>query len=172
MDICDVILTQHAEQRLLFGYLDELADEPKALAAVWDRLARLLEVHAAAEEQYFYPVVLEVGHGAGGADSAEDETKDAIGDHNDIRDAVAEAGTHDVGSDAWWKAVIDARLANSDHMAEEEREDLADVRQHASLERRHEIAVAFLAWEGEHPTGTSWTGQDPDEYVEQHGPDA
>ena len=40
MDICDVILTQHAEQRLLFGYLDELTDEPKALTSVWNRLAR------------------------------------------------------------------------------------------------------------------------------------
>lgn len=32
--------------------------------------------------------------------------------------------------------MIDARIVNSDHMAEEEREDLADFRQHADLQAR------------------------------------
>ncbi len=169
MDITDLILFQHHEQRRQFALLDELADEPRALAAVWSRLAVLLEVHAAAEERYFYPRVLEVGHGAGGADSAEEETEDAIGDHNDIRDAVREAGRHEVGSDAWWKAVVDARLSNSDHMAEEEREDLADFRRHADLATRHEIAVQFLTFEGEHPNGVDEPDKDPEQYVQQGG---
>ena len=39
---------------------------------------------------------------------------------------------------------MDADVANSDHMGEEERQDLADFRQQASLELRHEIAVAFV----------------------------
>lgn len=170
MDITEEILFQHHQQRRLFAVLDEIdRDDTAALAAVWKQLAILLEVHAAAEEKYFYPKVLEVGHGAGGADSAASETEDAIGDHNDIRDAVERAATCTVGSTDWWSAVIDARLANSDHMAEEEREDLADFRQHADLETRHRIAVQFLVFEAQHAEGITAEDRDPEEYVESGG---
>ncbi len=166
MDICDVILFQHHQQRRQFAVLDDWdRSDTEGLAAVWAKLAGFLEVHALSEEKYFYPRVLEVGQGAGGADSAAEETEDAIGDHNDIRDAIARAGNEQVGSDAWWQAVIDARLANSDHMAEEEREDLADFRQHASLQERHDIAVQFLRFEAQHVDGVESHDLDPEEYV-------
>lgn len=170
MDITEVILFQHHQQRRLFAVLDEI--DPKdapALAAVWKQLAILLEVHAAAEEKYFYPRVLELGHGAGGADSAAEETKDAIGDHNDIRDAVARAAQCTVGTKEWWSAVLDARLANSDHMAEEEREDLADFRRNADLRTRHEIALQFLVFEAQHADGIDAVDRDPEEYVATGG---
>ncbi len=170
MDITDVILFQHHQQRRMFAVLDELDREDTAgLEAVWSRLASFLEVHAAGEEKYFYPQVLRVGHGAGGADSAADETEDAIGDHNDIRDAIARAAERETGSEGWWEAVIEARLANSDHMAEEEREDLADFRQHASLQLRHDIAVKFLVFEAQHADGIQSRDLDPEEYVASGG---
>lgn len=172
MDITEVILFQHHQQRRLFAVLDDLErDDVASLGAVWKQLAILLEVHAAAEEKFFYPRVLEVGRGAGGADSAAEETEDAIGDHNDIRDAVARADECSVGSDDWWEAVVDARLANSDHMAEEEREDLADFRRHATLQERHDIAVKFLVFEATHAGGIDATDRDPEEYVASGGTD-
>ncbi|MBC7596782.1 MAG: hemerythrin domain-containing protein [Kineosporiaceae bacterium] len=170
MDITEVILFQHHQQRRMFAALDELdRGDATGLAAVWAQLARFLEVHATAEERYFYPEVLKVGHGAGGAHSAADETEDAIGDHNDIRDAIARAGEHETGSEDWWQAVIEARLANSDHMAEEEREDLADFRQHASLQLRHDVAVRFLVFEAQHADGVQPHDLNPGEYVATGG---
>ena len=170
MDITEVILFQHHQQRRLFAVLDELdKDDVDSLSAIWKQLAILLEVHAAAEEKFFYPRVLELGHGAGGADSAAEETEDAIGDHNDIRDAVARAEDCSVGSDDWWKAVLDARLANSDHMAEEEREDLADFRRNSDLSERHDIAVKFLVFEAQHAGGIDATDRDPEVYVASGG---
>jgi hypothetical protein len=139
VDITELILNQHHEQRRTFALLDELADDPAGLAAVWERLTILLEVHAKAEELFFYPRLLEVGTGGGDADSVESETKDAIKDHNEIRDAIAEAARHAVGSEAWWKAVRDCDEANSDHMAEEEREDLVDFRQHDPARDRRPV---------------------------------
>ena len=170
MDITEVILFQHHQQRRLFAVLDELdRDNTEALEAVWKQLAILLEVHAAAEEKFFYPRVLEIGRGAGGADSAAEETEDAVGDHNDIRDAVARANGCEVGTQEWWNAVIDARLANSDHMAEEEREDLADFRRHADLRTRHNIAVQFLVFEATRPDGLDAVDRDPEQYVASGG---
>jgi hypothetical protein len=49
---------------------------------------------------------------------------------------IRDAGRHRVGSEQWWHSVRGAREANSDHMAEEEREALADFRRHASLQDR------------------------------------
>jgi hypothetical protein len=170
VDITDMILTQHHEQRRTFALLDELADDPAGLAAVWKRLTILLEVHAKAEEEFFYPRLLQIGTGGGDAESAESETKDAIKDHNEIRDAIAEAAKHEVGSDAWWKAVRETDEANSDHMAEEEREDLVDFRRHADLQTRHDIAVEFIRYENEHAArGITPQDEDPDAYVNQHG---
>ena len=169
MDITELILQQHHEQRRTFALLDELEGDRAGLAAVWERLTILLEAHAEAEEKFFYPRLLKIGTGGGDADSAADETEDAIKDHNEIRDAIAEAAKHEVGSDAWWTAVRGADEANSDHMAEEEREDLVDFRRHADLQTRHDIAVQFIVYENQHASrGIAPKDKDPEEYVEDN----
>ena len=61
MDITDLILADHHEQRRMFALLDEIGDDPERLAPVWNRLSILLEVHADAEEGLFYPCLLDVG---------------------------------------------------------------------------------------------------------------
>jgi hypothetical protein len=171
MDITDVIMQQHQEQRRGFAQLDDVdRGDTRTLTALWSRLAVLLEAHARAEELFFYPRLLDVGTGAADADdgSVDGETKDAISDHNEIRDAVRTAARETPGSDRWWDAVTEARIANGDHMAQEERQDLPDFRRHADLTARHEIAVQFLAWEAEHADGVTAHNQDPDSWVHEH----
>ncbi len=169
MDITELILNDHHEQRRMFAMLDDLdRTDTAALTAIWTRLRILLEVHAAAEEALFYPRLLELGVGAGSKDSAGAETRDAIHDHNDIRDAIAEVSAQPVGTASWWSAVAKAREANSDHMGEEERESLADFRRHADLQLRHEIAIAFATFEAEHAAGIEAKDKDPDTYVADH----
>ena len=168
MDITEVILEQHHEQRRVFAVLDELPrDDTEALAAVWGRLEVLLEVHAEAEERFFYPQLLRVGRGNPDSD-VHDEVEDAVKDHNEIRDAVRATEGEEVGSDEWWTAVWDARKANDDHMAEEEREDLLDFRHHADLQTRHDIAVQFLTYEAQHSAGIPIRDKDPQEYIQQN----
>ena len=129
MDITELILDDHREQRRLFAILEQIdRADTGVLSAIWDRLASFLELHAAAEEAIFYPVLLQVGVAAHRTAGVEGETLDAIHDHNEIRDAVTEVGRHQVGTDDWFGAVAAANLANSDHMAEEEREGLTDFR--------------------------------------------
>jgi hypothetical protein len=169
MDITRQILDDHDRQRRMFATLDDVdRDDVETLGSVWRQLATFLEVHARAEEEIFYPELLGVGVGATDADSAEEETEDAISDHNDIRDAIAEAARHDVGSDGWWAAVAEARESNSDHMGEEERQALADFRQHADLRLRHDLGVRFAAYETAHADGVDAEDLDPDEYIDEH----
>ena len=168
MDITQLILDDHHEQRRLFAILEQVdRSDTGTLGAIWGRLAAFLDLHAEAEEQIFYPALLRVGIQARRAGTAEDETLDAIGDHNDIRDAARAAADHPVGSDEWYAAVAAANVANGDHMAEEEREGLTDFRRLASLQLRHDLAVRFAAYEARHYAGVPPVDKDPQEYVRE-----
>jgi hypothetical protein len=166
VDITQLILDDHAEQRRLFAILEQIdRGNTAVLSAVWDRLGAFLELHAAAEEEIFYPELLQVGIAAHRREGVEDETLDAIKDHNEIRDAVAEVAKHAVGTDEWFQAVAGANEANSDHMGEEEREGLTDFRRLASLQRRHELAVRFADYEARNFAGVEPVDKDPETYV-------
>ncbi|MCU4185248.1 hemerythrin domain-containing protein [Acidiferrimicrobium sp. IK] len=162
-DICDLILDDHETLRRRFAEMDQSRSDPAALARVWSKLGPFLDLHAAAEEEVFYPTL--VRHG----DDGEDETLDAIHDHNKIRDAVAAAAGAEIASGAWWAAVEEARNQNSDHMAEEERGALADLRSGTERTRRDELGAAFLAFKSEHPDGSHLhvEDKDPAGYVDQ-----
>jgi len=168
VDITQLILDDHHEQRRLFAILEQVGrSDTGVLSAVWARLGTFLELHAAAEEAIFYPALLEVGLAEGRRAGAEDETLDAIRDHNDIRDAVAEVARRPVGGEGWLAAVAAANLANGDHMAEEEREGLTDFRRLAGLQQRHDLAVAFAAFEARNFAGVAAVDRDPEGYIRQ-----
>ena len=168
MDITQLILDDHHEQRRQFAILEQVdRAETGVLSAIWDRLAAFLELHAAAEEAIFYPALLQAGLAAQRAAGVEGETLDAIHDHNEIRDAVAEVARHQVGTNEWFAAVAAANLANSDHMAEEEREGLTDFRRLAGLSQRHQLGVAFAAFEARNYAGVAPVDKDPVRYVRE-----
>ena len=168
MDITQLILDDHHEQRRLFAILEQIDPaDTGTLGVIWARLAAFLEVHAAAEEAIFYPELLRVGIGTGGAAGAEAETLDAIHDHNDIRDAIVAVAGHQVGSGEWFAAIAAVNVANGDHMAEEEREGLTDFRRRAGLQLRHALAVAFAAFEASHFAGVPPVDKDPEAYVRE-----
>jgi hypothetical protein len=167
VDITMLILADHGWFREQFAALDYLqADDPvnpKALQRVWRPLADKLDVHAYIEEKIFYPQLLKRG-----VDGPEDETLDAIGDHNDIRDGVRAADAAPIGSDEWWSAVGEARKANDEHMGEEEREGLSDFRRHASAGLRDALGRQYRDFMAQHPTtkGLKIADRDPQTYVD------
>lgn len=164
-DITTLIMDDHAWFRRQFAALDELqarpSSDPRELTAIWGPLANRLDVHALAEEKIFYPQLL--AHG----ENPEDETLDAIGDHNEIRDGVAAAERNPVGSRGWWDGVWAARRANDEHMGEEEDEGLADFRQHATTGLRDALGAQFQEFLDAHPTpaGLDNRDKDPEAYV-------
>jgi hypothetical protein len=176
MDITQLILDDHHEQRRQFAIIEQLDPaDTETLSIVWGRLAAFLEIHAVAEEKHFYPALLDLGHGAGDKETPEAETVDAIEDHNEIRDAITAVKQHDVGTGAWFAAVDAVNKANGDHMAEEEREGLTDFRINTDLSTRHELAVRFIAFEAGHFIGVESHNEDPQQYIAEnsarHGAD-
>ncbi|HWJ39370.1 MAG TPA: hemerythrin domain-containing protein [Sphingomicrobium sp.] len=170
MDITQLIADDHAEQRRLFALIDELKeDEGASLKSVWTRLRALLDTHALAEERFFYPELLKIGRGADD-ESPSAETRDAIKDHNEIRDTAEKVDRFEPGSKDWFEAVAACNKANSDHMAEEERQGLTDFRRHASLDLRRRLAVQFIEFESDHLTGVGVepVDEDVDAYVREY----
>lgn len=168
-DITRLILDDHEIFRRDFARLDDLQGRQAAadeLSRVWGPLADLLDLHAIAEEEIFYPQLLRKGT------DARAETLDAIGDHNDIRDAVRDAGRQQVGSDAWWEAVGRTRVANDEHMAEEEREGLADFRLHAAIGLRQSLGRRFRSFKAEHRNvrELDTSDKDPEAYLRETSP--
>lgn len=165
-DITALILDDHHAFRRGFARLDDAGDDVDALRAIWEPLAAHLEIHAEAEEAILYPHLLKRGD----PEDAEEETEDAIRDHNKIRDAIVQARKHPVGSDEWWAAVWQARTENSEHLAEEEDEALPDFRKHASMELRAALGARWLRFYGEHPCGMGLRvrDKDPEKYIAQN----
>ncbi|GAC1539796.1 MAG: hemerythrin domain-containing protein [Acidimicrobiales bacterium] len=166
-DITQVILDEHDWFRRRFADLDNVSD-PDDLDVLWKLLAGRLEIHASAEEDVFYPVLLRKG------DDAEAETEDAIGDHDEIREAVRDTVGKAPGSKEWWAAVRKTEEANSDHMAEEERGPLADFRRHVTPDRRDDLGRRLSVHMARHITikaDLESRGPSPDEYLEEHAPD-
>lgn len=163
-DICDLILDDHETFRRQFAEMDESRGDTAALARIWEPLGTLLDLHAAAEEEVFYPRLVRSG-----ADG-DAETADAIKDHNQIRDAVADAGKAAVGDEEWWEAVDRAREQNSEHMGEEERGALADFRSNVGEGERDRLGAEFAAFKGRHAGGRDLEVQDkdPQDYIAKH----
>ncbi|ANY09225.1 hemerythrin domain-containing protein [Pseudonocardia sp. HH130630-07] len=164
-DITTLILDDHAWFRRQFAALDELqaraGTDTRELVRLWEPLAARLDVHAIAEEKIFYPQLLQHG------EDPQEETLDAIDDHNDIRDGVARAGRSPVGSGEWWAGVWDARRANDEHMGEEENEGLANFRLNATVGLRESLGSQFQEFMDAHPTPADLdnSDQDPQAYV-------
>ncbi len=164
-DITQLILDDHDAFRRQFAQLDELRHAPEQAGPIFAGLAAFLETHASAEEEHFYPALLR----SGGADGRE-ETDDAIGDHDDIRDGSRRAAAADVGSEQWWQAVDDTRAANTEHMSEEEDGALAIARRTIAGAERARLGVQFQIFKDAHPgaQGLSGEDKDPAAYIDQH----
>src|ERR1700747_1966496 len=166
-DITVLMRPGHACFREHSAKLDDLrAQTPinrAALERIWRPLGDRLDVHAYIEEKVFYPQLLKRG-----ADDPEGETLAAIGDHNDIRDGVRDANAARVGTEEWWAAVGRTRVANDDHMSEEEREGLSDFRRHAPIGLREALGQQYREFMARHPAtkGLPIVDRDPRRYVE------
>jgi hypothetical protein len=169
-DITALIEADHNWFREQFAKLDDLQARASssqvdsgALERVWRPLGDKLDVHAYIEEKIFYPQLLKRG-----ADDPEGETLDAISDHNDIRDGVRAANAARTGTEQWWAAVGRTRVANDDHMGEEEREGLSDFRRHAPIGLREALGRQYGEFMARHPTtkGLPIVDRDPERYVE------
>ena len=162
-DITALILTEHDAFRRAFTEIEDLTD-PDELRTRWRELADQLEVHAAGEEEVFYPALLRK------VDDSEGDTEHAVKDHNEIREATRKVDDHEVGTDAWWEAFREAREATVDHLGEEENDVLPPFKDEVPEEVRSDLGMRWMKFLEEHESARGLSGEqkDPEQYVEQH----
>ena len=162
-DITTLILSEHEQFRRTFAEIEQLTDAEE-LGRRWRELADALEVHAAGEEEVFYPELLQ------DVDDSEDDTEHAVKDHNEIRETTAAVDEHEVGTDAWWEAFRTCREATVDHLAEEENDVLPPFSEQVSSEQRDALGLRWLQFHEQHEDAEGLSGEtvDPQAYVEEH----
>ena len=143
-DIFEQIMADHRRIRRLCAALDDMArwggDSGWMLAQAWLRLASLLEAHTRAEEEICYLPM------SGCRPHAAEDRRAAIGDHEDIREAIKEASLHGPGSDPWWRAVRAVLAVNADHLDREEHGLLANGLTGLTMTQRRELGRQWCAF--------------------------
>jgi hemerythrin superfamily protein len=164
-DITVLIRTEHDAFRRAFTEIEQLTD-PEEVGRRWRELADQLEVHAAGEEEVFYPELLQE------VDESEGDTKHAIKDHNEIRETTQKVDQHAVAGDQWWEAFREAREATVDHLGEEETDVLPPFQEQVSEEKRSDLGMRWMKFLEEHARAKGLSGEekDPEQYVEEHSP--
>jgi hemerythrin superfamily protein len=162
-DIVTLILGEHEAFRRAFTEIEQLDDAQEA-GSRWRELADQLEVHAAGEEEVFYPALLK------DVDGSEGETEHAVKDHNEIRETTRKVDDHEVGSDAWWEAFREAREATVEHLGEEENDVFPPFQSEVPEDKRTELGMAWLKFLERHAGAKGLDGEekDPEQYVEEH----
>jgi hypothetical protein len=145
-DVVELILGAHHRILLMqqalhdAGRLRGEAGSAGALAAVWDRLADVIEVQAAAEEEICYQPMVAA------SSWSREQMEDAVADLADIGEAVAEARLQPVSSQSWWRAVKAAFSACVKHFDRQEEGVLADFRSRADRSVRRQLGGQWSAF--------------------------
>jgi anti-sigma B factor antagonist len=148
-DVADIIeLVLAGQQRILLtqralrdaGRPGGQRGSASALATVWDRLADMIEVHTAAEEEICYlPMVA-------ASSWSREQMQDAVAELGEIRDAAGEARLLPVCSRSWWRAVTAALSACVEHFDHQEQGVLADFRSRVDRTLRQQLGGQWSAF--------------------------
>ena len=96
-----------------------------------------LERHAAAEERVFYPRVRTE------AREGKEEVKDALEEHDQIRESLKEVEEHEAESELFMLAVVQLIATTKHHVGVEEAELLPDFRKSSELSERESLGREF-----------------------------
>lgn len=146
-DIIDLIVAGHRRIRRLGRILRDTGKASHATGnsawvagEVWARLAGLIDLHLGAEEEVCLPALHRVDP------SGQEQRKDLVADHEDIRDAMQEASLQATGSVPWWLAAEDTVSACDEAFRREEQHILPALACHAGDAQRSRLARQWQAY--------------------------
>ncbi|MBI2709145.1 MAG: hemerythrin domain-containing protein [Actinobacteria bacterium] len=118
MDAITMLKADHKTVEKLFKRFEKAGDGAlKEKRAVVDEIIRELSVHAAVEEQVFYPAIREA------VDDAEDEVLESLEEHHIVKWVLSELDGMDPGHERF-DAKVTVLMENVRHHVEEEEQDL------------------------------------------------
>lgn len=145
-DIIELIAIEHLHIMCWQVRLGQLRRQPgiagsgRGLAAAWDTLADLIDLHMAADDEVCAPAIY--GTGPYGLALIR-ETRDA---HECIREIIDETRPHSPGQALWWNLATAALAAWTQHMHWEVHGPPTDCRRRADPELRARLALQWRAF--------------------------
>lgn len=142
MDLFQLIRQDHQKAKRLFERLAETSSGTQSRPRLFAELKHELELHAEVEEKYFYPALQR-------HDEAKDLIAEALEEHSDVKEALAELDQGDDESDRWTDRLDELQEDVEHHVEEEETEifplaqKLLDARQLTTIAEEIEKAKAI-----------------------------
>lgn len=121
MNVIDLLKKDHRTVEDLFSQFEQ-ASEPKRKRAILDEIVRDLSVHAAIEEEVFYPAVQEAL-----AERGDELVGESLREHADMKLLLADLDTASPGDARFDANVMRLKQEVEHHVQEEEGEVMPDM---------------------------------------------
>lgn len=115
MNIFEALRKDHDKQRSLLKELVETSGDTEKRNEIFKNLKTELEIHADAEERYFYKPLID-------SDKTQDKARHGIAEHHEIDELVEELEETEYSSSAWLKVAKNLQEKVEHHLDEEEHE--------------------------------------------------
>lgn len=145
-DIVELIMADHRRIRRLRGAVQDAArfdgdaGPGWILSHTWQRFTGLLVAHFEAEEEICYLPMFGPGPQAAG------RRRDAVADHDDIRETIREASLHRAGSARWPRAAVAVLARSAEHLDREECGVLAECPIRLTMSQRRALGREWSAF--------------------------
>jgi hemerythrin-like domain-containing protein len=135
MNAFELLKQDHEKVAGIFEKLEPTTERAsKTREELFEKLRRELDVHAAIEEQIFYPVLKE-------AAETREITLEAIEEHNVVKQLLEELSSMPVESEEWTAKLTVLKENVEHHVEEEEKEMFKSARQVLSKEQIEELGA-------------------------------
>ena len=118
MKIYKAIKKDHDIQRELCHKIRNTSGDTEERKELWEQLQRELEVHAVAEERYFYSPLVD-------SDEMQEDARHGMAEHHEMDELIEEINDTDMSS-PHWLATLKKLIEKVEHHLEDEEEDFFD----------------------------------------------
>jgi SMC interacting uncharacterized protein involved in chromosome segregation len=136
MKIYEAIKKDHDIQRNLCKQIIETSGASEERKKLWRELKKELEVHAVAEERYFYSPLIET-------DKMQEDARHGMAEHHEMDKLIEELDDTDMSS-PHWIATLEKLVDKVEHHLEDEEEDFfGKAKKVYSQKEEDELASAY-----------------------------
>lgn len=118
MKIYNAIKQDHDIQRDLCDKISNTSGDTEERRELWKKLKKELEVHAVAEERYFYSPLVD-------SDEMQEDARHGMAEHHEMDELIEEINNTDMSS-PHWLATVKKLIEKVEHHLDDEEKDFFD----------------------------------------------
>lgn len=115
MNIYNKIIEDHDKQRALCKKITDSSLTENQKESIWNELKKELEVHAVAEERYFYSPLID-------SDKMQEDARHGMAEHHEMDELIEDINNLNYSDDKWMTKVEELTEKIEHHLKDEEEE--------------------------------------------------